>query len=354
MMIPQLCRQMLCALLGLPCLSLAAETADLVYRFPTENTALLSGKNDDFFMYCDRDFEGTKSRPWQAGSYGMVRTPLRLHNGEVLCTRMHEGIDIKPLRRDAQGEPLDEIHPIAPGRVVYTCTNPGMSNYGRYVVVEHTVPEGLIYSLYAHLSQVTCTPGQVVGTGNKLGIMGHTGSGINRARSHVHLEVGIMIHSQYEQFSPKENKHGNFNGLNLVGIDPSPLLIACQNGAPLSLTKHWATLTEHYRVRVPYGNEVPDFLRRYPFLYRGAWQPAPKSLDVAFTAEGVPVAVYPSQQEVSSPTVIKCTPMPTLQQNVTVKRVQNSSKNAQLSTSGMNYVMQFFHPIITTPRNPES
>lgn len=314
---------------------------DLVYRFPTQNHALVQGHGDAFYMYCDRNFEQVKSKPWQAGCYGMVRNPFRASDGKVMFSRLHEGIDIKPMKRDAQGEPLDEVHPIAPGRVAYVNARPGMSNYGRYVVVSHTVPEGTIYSLYAHLSRVDCSVGQRVGTGNVLGIMGHSGDGINRERSHVHLEVGLMIHSRYEEFCPADNKHANFNGLNLIGIDPSPLLLACKDGEPLSLQAHWATLKEHYRVRVPYNGRRPDILRRHPFLFRGSWTPQPRSLDMAFTAEGIPLAVYPTQESVSEPTIVKCTPLPTLQQNATVNRVKNSSKDASLTASGLRYVKQY-------------
>lgn len=322
---------------------------DLVYRFPTDNHALLEDRGEDFFMYCDRNFEGVKSKPWQAGGYGMVRTPFRAADGNVMFSRMHEGIDIKPMRRNAQGEPLDEIHPIAPGQVVYTSEHPGMSNYGRYVVLAHSVPEGTIFSLYAHMSKVLCKPGQWVGTGNVLGIMGYSGAGINRERSHVHLEICLLIHSEYDKFCPPDNKHGIYNGLNLAGVDPAPILKACKDGEPLSLRKHWQTLKEHYRVRVPYSGEKPDFLRRYPFLFHGSWSPRPVSLDIAFSSEGVPLGVCPSQERVAEPCVIKCIPLPTLQQNATVNRVKNSSKDAKLTASGLRYVNQYF----CTPK-PES
>lgn len=349
------CCQMLMGalLLGLPWVcSAEAEVQDLVYRFPTDNTALLQDRGEDFFMYCDRNFEGERTKPWQAGCYGMVRTPFRAGDGSVMFCRMHEGIDIKPMKRDAKGEPLDEIHPIAPGEVVYTSSNPGASNYGRYVVVSHRVPEGTIYSLYAHMSRVLCTVGQKVGTGNVLGIMGYSGAGINRERSHVHLEICLMIHSNYDQFSPKQNLHGNFNGLNLAGIDPTPVLKACCNGEPLSLQAHWATMREHYRVRVPYKGHVPDLLRRHPFLFHGEWTPQPQSLDVAFSSEGVPLAVYPSQESVAEPTIIQCIPLPTLQQNATVNRVKNSSKDAKLTASGLRYIQQFFWQKPSTPPAP--
>lgn len=333
-------RKLMVAVACAPALSMAAE--DLVYRFPTDNRSLLEeNRANDFYMYCDRNFEGEKSKPWQAGGYGMVRNPFRASDGRIMFSRLHEGIDIKPLKRDAQGEPLDIVRPIAPGKVVHAVSHPGLSNYGRYVVVSHDTPEGTIYSLYAHLAKVSCSVGQQVGTGNELGVMGHSGVGLNRERSHVHLEICLMIHSQYDQFCSKENKHGLYNGMNLIGIDPSPILIACKDGAPLSLTAHWAGLKEHYRVRVPWDGKPVDLLQRHPFLRRGEWSPLPQSLDIAFSAEGVPLAVYPSQEQVAEPKVVRCAAMPTLQQNVTMNRVKNSSRDPKLTASGLRYVNQY-------------
>ena len=332
---------------------------NLIYRFPTANHSILLGRGEDFYMYCDRNFEGQKSKPWEAGGYGMVRNPFRASDGSVMFSRIHEGVDIKPMQRDAAGEPLDLIHPIAPGVVAYTNSIPSLSNYGRYVVVSHYVPEGTIYSLYAHMARVDCQVGQRVGTGNVLGLMGHSGAGINRERSHVHLELALMLHSHYDRFSPPSNKHGLYNGLNLVGIDPVPVLRACAQGQPLSIRQHWASLKEHYRVRVPYHGERVDLLQRYPFLLRSPINSGTKSLDIAFTAEGVPLAFYPSTQSVPAPAVISCLPVPALQQNVTVNRVKNGSKDAALTVSGLRYIQHIFQQKVTvtppaTPAAPPS
>ena len=75
---------------------------------PTDNDALFRGQPEQFYMYTDRDFEGVKSRPWQGGTYGFTRNQQRV-GGNIVLTKFHEGIDIKPLRRDASGEPLDEV-----------------------------------------------------------------------------------------------------------------------------------------------------------------------------------------------------------------------------------------------------
>ncbi|MBR5889481.1 MAG: M23 family metallopeptidase [Akkermansia sp.] len=315
----------------------------MVFSLPTENTSLFTSGGHDYFMYVERLFEGVKTQPWEAGTYGMVRNPFRPQPGAaVMFSRLHEGIDVKPVRRDAQGNPQDTVHPIAPGRVVHVSSHPGHSNYGRYVVVAHRAPEGIIYSLYAHLAVVQCEVGQNVEPGHELGRLGYSGVGLNKTRAHLHLEIALMINSRFAEFYKGENKHGNYNGLNLIGIDPAVVLKACKNGETFSLSKHFATLKEHYRVAVPCIPAL-DIMRRYPFLYKGSRTATsrPESLEIAFTAEGVPIGIYPSSRSVRTPHIIDCTPMPTLQQNCTVNRVKNSSTNAALTRSGLTYVTQY-------------
>lgn len=317
-----------------------ATGADLVYRLPTDNDALFKGDNKAFYTYVDRTFEGVTTQPWEAGTYGFVRNPFRLKNGKIMYSRLHEGIDINPTKRDAQGEPLDIVHPVAPGKVVYTNEHPGLSNYGRYVVVEHRIPEGDIYTVYAHLATINCCIGQRVGTGNQLGKLGYSGTGLNKTRAHLHLEICFMINRQYNQFSPPENKHGIYNGQNLIGFDISPILHYCKDGKALSLKKYLSGLQEHYRIRVPCVGII-DLLQRHPFLYKGSWKEQPTALDMSFTAEGIPLAVRPAQEAVSEPSVIWCVPMPTLQQNCTANRIKNSSKTAALTTRGRRFINNF-------------
>src|SRR5437773_6731759 len=105
---------------------------DLV--LPTDNDALFSGNGPEFYQYVERNYKGVKSTPWEGGQYGFVRDPIDTAGG-VLYTRFHEGIDIRPLHRDANGEPLDEVCAIADGKVVHVNPLSGYSNYGKYIVI---------------------------------------------------------------------------------------------------------------------------------------------------------------------------------------------------------------------------
>lgn len=316
---------------------------DLAYRFPTDNEALAAGRPEEFYMYTDRNFEGVKSKPWTGGCYGFTRTQVRTASGPV-CVQFHEGIDIRPLKRDAAGEPLDEVRPMAPGVVVHASADPRKSNYGRYVVVEHTVPEGHIYSLYAHLGAVSCREGQRVGTGNKLGTMGHSGAGLNRERSHVHVELCLLLNANFQKYYDSlklstPNAHGIYNGMNLAGFDVSKVLLACSGGKTLCLRQFFAGLEEQYRVRVPFQGTYPDWIRRYPFVWsnpKGLKQAA--SIDISFTGEGVPFRAAPSTEAVQAPVVVRAKPWPFDQKYRTVSRVSGSSRAPVLTPSGLRYI----------------
>src|SRR5262245_30842198 len=93
---------------------------------PTDNDALFRNDGPAFYMFVDRDFEKQKSTPWEGGQFGFVRGPVRL-GANVIQMHFHEGIDIAPVKRDAAGEPVDEVRSISNGEVVHASTSPGAS-----------------------------------------------------------------------------------------------------------------------------------------------------------------------------------------------------------------------------------
>ena len=85
-------------LLLLPLALAAAEPLKLV--LPTDNRAIFDGKPEDFYMYVLR-YSGTKaSQHWTAGQYGFVRTIIDTEKEGPIATKFHEGLDIKPTKRD--------------------------------------------------------------------------------------------------------------------------------------------------------------------------------------------------------------------------------------------------------------
>ncbi len=276
---------------------------------PTDNEDLFRGKPEKFYMYTDRDFEGVKSRPWQGGSYGFTRNPQRV-DGKVLATKFHEGIDVSPLRRNTSGEPLDEIRAIESGRVVHVSNEAKDSNYGKLVVIEHQVGDTPVYSVYAHLAAIDVHHGQNIKQGGRVGRLGYTGEGLNQRRAHLHLEVALLWHDQFASWHsanfPSPNKHGLYNGINLMGLDIAGFYLAQRQDSSLTLPQFVRRQEPFFSVRIP---ESPHFQlpRRYPWLVKG--NPAgARSWLVSFTAPGFPVLIEPSIEPASAPRVARVAP----------------------------------------------
>ncbi|QQS43564.1 M23 family metallopeptidase [Candidatus Roizmanbacteria bacterium] len=98
------------------------------------------------------------------------------------------------------------IYAIQDGTVVFAedtryMTSPYGWGYGKLVVIEH---EGGVFSLYAHLNDMSIKEGDTVKQGDEIGVMGSTG---NSTGTHLHFEMftkeefGVLVKhdpSQYE------------------------------------------------------------------------------------------------------------------------------------------------------------
>lgn len=282
-----------------------AEGGDLDLRLPTSNRHLFTGEPEKFYMYVDRTFEGETSTPWEGGMFGFVRTPVRTKEG-VFYARFHEGIDIAPVKRDRAGNPLDLVNSIGDGVVVHTSPVSGRSNYGKYVVVEHPFHGGPFYSLYAHLSDIACQPGDRVRAGSVLGRMGFTGAGITRTRAHVHLELCLLLSGRYDDWQAAcvggLNHHGIYNGMNLAGLDVARLYLLHAKNPTISIPEFIRSTPVHFSVTVP-RTGIPEIAQRYPWLIRGdANQPTP-SWEISFSSTGLPLLMTPSTRQVDRPVV---------------------------------------------------
>lgn len=274
------------------------------YQFPTENRQLLEGNPEKFYMYVDRTFEGETSKPWDGGMWGLVRTPVRVA-GEIQYLRFHEGIDIAPVKRDKAGNPLDLVMSIADGTVVHVSDVPGRSNYGRYIVVAHPVDDAghVVHSLYAHLAKTTVKPGDRVRQGAVLGQMGYTGAGITRVRAHVHLELGLLLSDRFEgwfhRYSGGTNFHGNYNGMNIIGMDVASFLLDHHRDPSLSIPAFVRAQPAYFKVTVPRRGTF-EFANRHPWLAYGDLSAPGPSWEISFTATGLPTGIAVSQRKVDS------------------------------------------------------
>ena len=315
---------------------------------PTDNDAIFSSDPSAFYMYTDRNFEGVVTKPWSGGAYGFTRDQKRTSAG-ILLTRLHEGVDISPVRRDSSGEPLDEVdllievRAISDGTVVHMNGIASQSNYGRYIVVHHDWGDGPFFSLYAHLGTASAKAGQRVAAGEAIGKLGYTGAGINRERAHVHLELNMILSDRFQlwygrHFTSK-NHHGIYNGINLTGLDIAGLLTAHKANPTISIPEFLAKHTEiHYKILVPKSGDL-DVLRRYPWLGRDLDKVRdPQSWEFSFAATGIPLEIRPSKQSSAAPVVTYVKPSQANHADLTADRLTGTGSTATLTPTGARYV----------------
>ncbi len=214
-------------------------------------------------------------------------------------SRFHEGIDIAPVQRNRQGEPLDDVYAIFGGVVVHLSKSAGASSYGRYVVLEHSAASPGVYSLYAHLAEIDpgLQVGKAVGIGERLGRMGYTAGGysIPRQRAHLHLEIGFRLSDRFQSWYDRQgfgsrNEHGLWNGMNLVAFDSLDFYEQCRRQDLHGIAQYLQTLSPAVVVRVVTSRK-PDLLRRAPELLDGAGKAT--GWDVTLTGWGLPLRFRP-------------------------------------------------------------
>ena len=252
---------------------------------PTSNDALLRSRDVDFFQ---ATVEGTV----ESGMFGCVRS-----HGH----RFHEGIDIKCLERDRRGEPLDAVHAVAAGEVAFINAKPGLSNYGRYIVLEHHWDGVTVHTLYAHLSDIATglVVGQPVAKAQVIGTLGHstnTRERIPAERAHLHFEMNLLLNPNFYIWFPKRDPKappfGNFNGKNLFGLDPTAVFREFAGNRKLNFADYVARQHVGFTVLVS-ARQFP-WLRTHPEQVCQTAQATatPVAYEIAVTAWGVPVTVW--------------------------------------------------------------
>lgn len=263
-----------------------AERIELIW--PTPNTAFFEGRGIEDFI------QPTASGEITSGLFGGVRSG---------GAQFHEGLDLKPLRRDRQGEPMDSIFAVMPGIVRYINRAPGESNYGRYIVVEHTAQSLPLNSFYAHLSAIAegLKIGDRVERGQVIATMGRSANGaaIPKARAHLHFELNLLLTQNFQSWYNwkkfgSRNSHAIWNGMNLVGIDPLEFYTAYRSGSVDDFAPYVTGLKPAVRVRIA-TRFIPDFVGRYPALLTRKLPPADQfaGWEVLFSDLGVPFSWTP-------------------------------------------------------------
>ncbi len=255
---------------------------------PTANDALLRPGHDAEF------FQPTVEGTVESGMFGCVR---------VNRHRFHEGIDIKCLQRDRHGEPTDPVHAVADGEVAFINKKPGLSNYGRYIVLRHRWDGVEVCTLYAHLREVTdgLVAGQPVHKGQVIATLGHstdTREGIPAERAHLHFEINFMMNSNfhiwYPRHEPKAPPFGDYNGLNLFGTDPAAFLRAYAANPKINFAEYIDREPVAFTVLV--GARPFSWLAMHPeqvHLSSATARADVVAYEVGVTWYGLPVAVWP-------------------------------------------------------------
>jgi len=234
-----------------------AQRIDIVW--PTPNPAYFEGKPITDFI------QPTGSGESESGLFGCRRSG---------GAQFHEGLDLKPLKRDRHGEPADPVFAALKGVVRYIGRIPGNSNYGRYVVLEHPDMDPAVYTLYAHLAEIASglSTGDTVACGQTIGTMGRSSStqAIPRERAHLHFEIGVLLTRDFDRWFDwkkfgSRNQQGIYNGMNLIGFDPLEFFNEFRARRVDTFRDHFAHLQTAVRLQIG-TRRVPDYVTRYPSL----------------------------------------------------------------------------------------
>jgi murein DD-endopeptidase MepM/ murein hydrolase activator NlpD len=310
-----------------------------VFRLPTANRTIYDADGGG-----ERFFVPTVGKPWTSGCFGCVRTE---------GWQMHEGLDIRCLQRDKKGEPTDPVMATTDGTVAYINRKPSLSNYGNYIILRHLVDGIEIYSTYAHLREVRADlkAGDAVKAGETIGILGRTANtreGISKERAHVHFELNLFVTERfsawYKKNYPKQrNDHGQWNGQNLLGIDPRAVLLEQQEqGTKFNLVNLIQSQPELCRVLV----RETDFpwLKRYAPLVRPNPVAAKEGIagyELSLNFVGIPVSLTPrAASEIKGKARVQLLSVNEAEykKNPCRKLVTNRSGRWQLANNGVNLI----------------
>ncbi|MBC8145486.1 MAG: M23 family metallopeptidase [bacterium] len=327
--------------LTIACDSIVAYPLDII--LPTSNDAIYRGDDSTFYM----NTANSRKEPWAAGKFGFVRNPRSTKEG-MIHLRHHAGIDIRPLYRDEKGRPLDSVVAVADGIVVYTNDRAGYSNYGKYVVVEHVWDGAPYYSLYAHLNEVWADSGAHVEQGALLGRLGYTGPGVNRQRAHLHFEINLLLSEHFDSwftlgYRGDVNRHGAYNGLNMMAVDVGRLYLALRDNPALTMPQFIAEEHPYYSVSVPRDAHI-DMLNRYPWLLAEPMTDHHNSWTIFFARHGLPLRVEPSTKLVDKPSPYVVSPSKLPYRWLTKSIIAGYGENYSLSHAGHRLIELMLAP----------
>jgi len=274
-------------LLASPIIVSIAGTPTFQLSWPTPNPAFARGMGYSAFLQ-----KTGPDKEFSSGAFGCVR-----NNGY----KFHEGLDLYPVKRDPKGKAEDSIFAITDGIVTHINATAGYSAYGKYVVLEHKNLTPSLYSLYAHLDSISpnLKIGSKVSIAQVIGKMGNSSSGyrIPLNRSHLHFEIGLRLTNKFQNWYNKKrfsskNRHGNYSGFNLVGIDPIQFYSEYKKKSFATPADFLRALSPSVVVQVK-TDKTPDFVTRYPSLSVAKKSNNSNGWKVTFGPYGIPLLIEP-------------------------------------------------------------
>jgi hypothetical protein len=177
--------------------------------------------------------------------------------------------------------------------------------------------------------------------------MGYTGTGINRERAHLHLELCLMFSRQFEAwydtfFRNDPNRHGIYNGMNLAGLDVARLYLALRSNPTLTIPEFLNHEETFYKVALPKARHF-DLSQLYPWML-AAGKRNGESWEVSFAASGVPLRIEPSDRRVAQPELSYVRKTPTEYSYLTRDIVAGHQSNAHLTNYGAQLMRLLIWP----------
>jgi hypothetical protein len=168
--------------------------------------------------------------------------------------------------------------------------------------------------------------------------MGYTGEGITRVRSHLHLEIALMLSARYPEWAPKTiNYHGLYNGMNLAGMDVAAFLLEQKAKPETTVVEFLARYPTYYKVTIPNKGPV-ELATRYPWLMKSPAERQCVSWEISFSDTGMPLSISASDRAVSQATVTWVKPSDIPHRYKTRGLLSGEGTRASLDRDGRNLV----------------
>jgi hypothetical protein len=147
--------------------------------------------------------------------------------------------------------------------------------------------------------------GDTVKRSQRIAIMGYTGTGLNRERAHLHLELNLLLSREFEAwyntfFRNDPNHNGIYNGMNLAGLDIARFYLALHKNPSLTIPEFLAREEIFYKVTLPKSRHF-DLPKLYPWMLPTGSRNERFSWEVSFAQSGVPLRIESSDKRVTQP-----------------------------------------------------